>query len=92
MNVQMLPTYKTTHFENAKDFILYLSPLHNEFQSSNIVYRGQADASWSLTPTIFRRGEPNSYPHHPVGYNFPEGPDQEWDWVISEVELVFVLL
>lgn len=88
MNNQTLPTYTTTNFDNAKDFLNYLSPLNDKFRNSNVLYRGQADANWTLTPTVFRRGEFNSYPHHPVSYKFPEGTVAYWDWVISEVELL----
>lgn len=51
-------------FETAKQLWDYLSPENPEYSGKNMLYRGQSNSEWQLTPTVFR------YEDHPQrGYS-----------------------
>ncbi|MFT8417414.1 MAG: FRG domain-containing protein [Acetobacter sp.] len=48
-------SYREIHTNTAKEFFSELNPVTvNHHQPSNLIYRGQGDAKWTLTPSIFR--------------------------------------
>jgi hypothetical protein len=53
--------YKTEHFSSARDLIERLSPLEAAItnRSQKLIYRGQADAVWSLVPALLRDDKAN---------------------------------
>jgi len=49
-------THERIHFDTAEEFLAALSPSHSLWSKDNFdfIFRGHADASWTLIPTAFR--------------------------------------
>lgn len=60
-------SYREIHTNTAKEFFAQLNPVTvNHYQPSNLIYRGQENAEWSLTPSIFRHYGEKLSSHHQI--------------------------
>lgn len=59
--------YREIHTETAEDFFDKLNPVTvDHYRPSSLIYRGQENSEWSLTPSIFRHYGKQLSSHHPV--------------------------
>lgn len=60
-------SYREIHTNTAEEFFAQLNPVTvNHYQPRNLIYRGQENSEWSLTPSIFRHYGKKLSSHHPV--------------------------
>ncbi|EKF9663254.1 FRG domain-containing protein [Vibrio cholerae] len=77
------PAFKEVNYETANDLWDALSPTKSFFKKPyNIIYRGQADSSWSLIPSLLRNKESNSL------LKFLGRPSKADELVYTEVRLL----